>query len=152
MRRSLVLIATMALVTAFWAAPAAAEGYGTIDVNVPFQFVAVNTTLPAGHYVLQRSEAEDPAVWTLTNAKGNVHVELFAKDAPEPVPAQQTEVVFDQLGGENFLSQIWIGGDDPGRQIEEGHAEERLLADGSMKPTRKAVQASTRHMGMSKSS
>ncbi len=159
MKRSLLTVAAMAVAVVLWTVPASAHGadpaYGIIDFNAPFQFTAVNTTLPPGHYDLQRSDANDPTIWTLTNPKGTVHVEFFAKDAPTrnapgPGEAMETKVIFDQLGNRSFLSQFWVAGTDSGRQVEEGHAQERMMGDQNMKPVVKVVKATSRHEAMKK--
>lgn len=162
MRRSLLVVATLVLTAGFWAVPAAAQGnsaeppYSVIDFQAPFQFVAVNTTLPAGRYLIERTDSNDPTIWTLTDPKGDIHVEFFAKDAPTrnapgPGAATQTKVIFDELDGHNFLSQFWVAGTDSGRQVEEGHAQERIMGDHTMKPVERIVKATSRHEAVKKS-
>ncbi len=139
MKRSASVFVALVAVMALWVLPASAQAYGEVEVDIPFQFVAVNTTLPAGRYVIQRSDREDPAMWTLTNENEDLHVDVLTGDAAEPTSPQRTGVVFDELQGRAFLSQIWIAGEDPGVQVEQGRAEQRLLKGATMAPTHKTV-------------
>ena len=138
MRRILLTsLAAAAVALLAWTTPAQAQSYGVVDANIPFPFVVVNTTLPAGHYIVTRSDATDPAVWTISNAEGTIHVDFLTEDAEQPLTNPGTDLLFDQLGGRNFLAQVWIAGDQQGVSVERGRTEEALMR--TMKPVRRAV-------------
>lgn len=50
---------------------AQAQSPDFLKVNVPFDFVAGNRTLPAGEYELHRVNESNPSLLRMTNAKGD---------------------------------------------------------------------------------
>jgi hypothetical protein len=101
-----------------------AQGRPDAIVNVPFDFVVCNTTLPAGQYsvnidrvrgsITVRGEDTDAAVIALANT-------AYAKK-----PLERPELVFQQYGTRYFLSQVWpIGGGD-GRELVPSKMEQEL--------------------------
>lgn len=138
MRHTMLTMFGAAVVALFaWTTPAQAQLQSTIDANVPFPFVVVNTTLPAGHYIVDQADSSEPGVWTLSNAAGTIHVDFFTEGAAEPAATRGTDLIFDQLGGKDFLAQVLLPGDQGGLAVEHGRAEEKLLR--TEKPVRRAV-------------
>jgi hypothetical protein len=96
---------TLMLVAGFLAAAAVANA-DTLQVRVPFQFVAGKTLMPAGEY--QVTVGSDSSVIKLVRENGTV---VFLAGLPaRPGEAQATEVQFRKVGSAYVLSKVcWTG-------------------------------------------
>ena len=57
-----------------------AQGRDRIEVHIPFSFILKERTLPAGKYVVERTDPSRPNILTLTNInKGIVRVMLMER-------------------------------------------------------------------------
>jgi len=104
-----------------------------IEANVPFAFVVGKTTLPAGKYEIKGIDDNTPGVLELRSANGRKPI-VFETDAArtrDDEPATKTELVFDKIGDNYFLSQVWAEGNDSGSQVVKSKMEKRLEADGT---------------------
>jgi len=88
------------------AAPAAqAQNRDEIAVTMPFDFVASNTTLPAGKYTLRRV-SDDPADGLyLTNYEHHASVIVHPIETEE-APSNKPTLSFQRVGGELFRNRI----------------------------------------------
>jgi hypothetical protein len=91
-----------------------------VTATVPFNFIAGDRVYPAGDY----SISSNGSVLRITNDEKS---ELMLSHACESliVPAD-TKLVFDGIGGNYFLRQIWVAGDSRGRELPRSHTEARL--------------------------
>lgn len=83
-----------------------------LRADVPFDFYAGNTLIPAGEYVVH---ARGPAVWL----RGPGGTPVFASNTNRTEslwPSRQERLVFNRYGNEYFLSAIWTSFTD-GRQL-----------------------------------
>jgi hypothetical protein len=96
---------TLMLVAGFLAAPAVANA-DTLQVRVPFEFVAGKTLLPAGEY--QVAVESDSSVIKLVRDNGTV---VFLAGLPAlPGGAQANEIQFRKVGSAYVLSKVcWTG-------------------------------------------
>lgn len=103
----------------------------TVSGNVPFTFTAGNATLPAGDYEIRTLE-DMPGTLVLRNAKGNMSVLVETDNviAPNNGVAKRTEFVFNKIGNEYFLEQVWIEGTTNGSELLKSKMEERLSRNG----------------------
>lgn len=129
MRKSfLSKIAMISLFIAVAAAGGAAQTAGRVVVDIPFDFVVGEKTLPAGEYtiktvslnsshslVIQSADRSD-AVMTITN-----RIEARENQA-------ESKVLFRQYGDKHFLSQVWMKGSAAGRELPRSQAERDHLA------------------------
>lgn len=125
-RGSLVAIAVL---TFLMATCAFAQGSAQIKANIPFDFAARRTILPAGGYTLNSQAVGSPTTYLLQGAGGRPGVFLLTfvvqrKDSEEP----RAELVFHRYGDRYFLAQVWMG-NGVGRQLPASK-EERELARG----------------------
>ena len=111
-------------------AKAQALSEGTIEADVPFSFTVRETTLPAGKYILQRISKVEPLVLEIRDARGRAAVTFEAENAQANQIPRDAELVFDKVGDQYFLSQIWSSDSDLGYQLPKTRAEERLEGDG----------------------
>lgn len=117
-----------------------------IQGNVPFKFVVDRTTLPAGKYEIKGLDDSTPGVLELTSLDGRTRV-VFETDAAQTrdgEPSSKTELVFDKVGDEYFLSQVWVSGNGSGSQVGKSKMEKKLEEGGSQ-PERHSIAAVLTH-------
>ncbi|MCM3873470.1 MAG: hypothetical protein ND895_22535 [Pyrinomonadaceae bacterium] len=118
----------------------------TIEVSVPFPFVVDNTTLPAGKYEIRTIDDNTLSVLELRSVNGHTSV-VFETDAavtPDGQSATKTELVFDKVGGKDFLSQVWLAGSSSGSQLAKSRMEKKLEGRGGQRE-RHSLAAILRH-------
>jgi hypothetical protein len=112
--RALVMAGMMALTA--MASTRVAQAQELMVVNVPFDFVAGNTTLPAGEYSVKVSgpqgsllliDRKDAKAAMFTNTHAVVKNEIQT----------ESKLIFNRYGDRYFLSQVWTEGNSRGRQL-----------------------------------
>jgi len=76
-----------------------------IKVNIPYQFVVSGKTLPAGTYKVSRVSDRIEGALILSNFESHTGAVIVAKRV-ENASANQSEVSFDEVGGQRFLRKI----------------------------------------------
>jgi hypothetical protein len=76
-----------------------------IVVNIPYEFVAVGKTLPAGMYRVNRVSGADQEALVLSNFENGAGMIVFSTQV-ENSSADKPQVTFEQVGGQHFLSKI----------------------------------------------
>ena len=103
-----------------------AQAPSKMEVNIPFEFSAGKTTLPAGVYSIKRMSANNV---TLRSKDGKSNVILNAPVTnTSSDPNTLERVVFERYGDQYALAQIWLTADS-GRQVwtnKKGTKSERL--------------------------
>lgn len=108
------LVAILGIFFGFAVASVQAQEPSKVEVNIPFQFAAGKTTLPAGVYSIKRMSGNTV---TLRSEDGKSNVILNAPvthNSSDPNAVER--VVFVRHGEQFALSQIWLTA-DTGRQI-----------------------------------
>jgi len=91
--------------------------------KVPFGFVAGTTALPAGEYHISNG----PASGTLSLRGDDLRtIQVSAGNLETLNASGQTKLVFHRYGSRYFLSQLWIEGNNLGREIPIGRPEREL--------------------------
>lgn len=103
---------------------------GTIEADVPFEFVVNNTLLPAGKYTLRRLDQTEPQSLEIRSATGHKVVLFEAENAQTPEIPRDPHLVFNKVGDQYFLSQIWANDTNLGYEIPKGKAEAELEGRG----------------------
>lgn len=94
-----------------------------VEVDIPFEFSAGKTTLPAGVYSIKRMSGE---LLRLRSEDGKSAVILNAPVTHTSIDANAKErLVFSKQGEQYFLSQIWLNADS-GREVWIGSKAERI--------------------------
>ena len=114
----------------------------TITTNIPFDFVVGDTTLPAGTYELSRLDDDVRGVLVLRSVKGRTAVTFDTEptQTSNDQAVHKTELLFNKVGNQNFLSQIWVAGDATGRELTPARMEKRLTGGGNQ-PEKHSVVA-----------
>jgi hypothetical protein len=103
-----------------------AQAEPRIIANIPFAFIAGNKTLPAGEYTIDRPNSNEPDLLLIRSADKHVAFFLNANNVQARQTPNKTELVFNEIGNKYFLSQVWMAGDDTGREIPKARAEREL--------------------------
>jgi hypothetical protein len=119
-----------------------------IEANVPFAFAVGDTKLPAGKYEIKQLDNISPKVLELRSADGHTSVVFDTEDAQtrgDDQTVSKTELVFDKVGDQYFLSQIWVSGSTSGNDVPKSRMEKRLAA-GGVQPEKHSVVAFMKHL------
>src|SRR6185312_9666226 len=120
-----------ALTCGLLAAVAAATAYAqmpgmTLRTRIPFDFSIRGKTLPAGDYEIRRVN-DEPDVLMITSLNNRHERAIFDT---EPVEARKIprncEVDFHRYGDSYFLSEIFVGGEQTGRELSITRQEREL--------------------------
>lgn len=101
-----------------------AQTKGDVVAVIPFPFVVAGHTLLAGRYIvspvnentLRIHQSMGPGMLVPTNA------------AQRPESDDSSKLVFHRYEGTYFLSQVWITGNDRGRELHRSAAEREMAA------------------------
>ncbi len=103
-------------------ATAAHAQHTKVSATVPFNFVVGDRAYPAGDYVFSNNDA----VLNITNTEQAKSEMALSIPCQHATPSADTKLVFDSMGGNYFLRQIWIEGNTSGRELPRSHTEVRL--------------------------
>src|SRR5262249_41905742 len=88
-----------------------------IEVNIPFSFVLRERTLPAGKYVVERTDAGRPNILTLTNTDARVVRVILMQRVEKNSPSAASSLIFIQREGKLYLFQVWNVGAMNGAEV-----------------------------------
>lgn len=103
--------------TTFRAGIANAQGRDRIEVQIPFSFVLRERTLPAGKYVVERTDPGRPNMLTLKNVDKSVVRVILAQRVEKNNPSAASSLVFINRQGKLYLFQVWSAGSMNGAQV-----------------------------------
>lgn len=111
---------------AIYPAEAHAQIIGNLEANIPFQFYAGNTKLPAGDYRIQVLDNSDLTFMEISSMDGSVSALFQVRDAEtNPEPAQ-SELIFNKYGDRYFLAKLFDEGNPEGSQVAESSYEKKI--------------------------
>ena len=120
------LVAILGIFLGFAAVSVRAQAPSKVEVNIPFEFSAGKTTLPAGIYTVKRLSGNNV---TLRSENGRSTAILNAPVTNNSTDPNAVErLVFERYGDQYALSQIWLTA-DTGRQVwtnKKGQRSERI--------------------------
>ena|SRR5437588_2026084 len=97
-----------------------------VRADVPFAFTVANETFPAGQYTVQNMND----LGTLAIKGEGSSLALTGSQAVQTLGAQKlTKLVFHRYGDRYFLYQIWVRGEERGRQIPPTSVERELASN-----------------------
>jgi hypothetical protein len=128
MKRQLVRGTTMLLLfvaLAFVTAASAKAQSRRSNADVPFDFVAGNKTLPAGHYNIADSTLAGEVVKISARQK-DASVFAMTVRLSSKASNDQGKLVFHRYGNRYFLAEIWTGGDREGQKLMKSREEKSI--------------------------
>ena len=112
----------MGLLSLLCAIPTMAQITNEVTFDAPFAFYAGNAKMPAGSYTVTQPEADDNLL-LIEDASGSHSVYVEYVVASSDTPHAQSDVTFNKYGKADFLSLIWVQGENSGMQILPSKAE-----------------------------
>lgn len=94
-----------------------AQGRDRVEVHIPFPFVLRERTLPAGKYLVERTDPGRPNILTLTNVDTSVVRVVLAQRVEKNNPSTASSLMFIQREGKLYLFQVWSVGSMNGAQV-----------------------------------
>jgi len=115
--RTLKTVIMLNLLLIIAAVSVAAQSPRGKTIQIPFTFTVGDKILPAGNYTVEPYSKDNNNVWLIQRRYTNT----TALVTTNPVRANETQekstLVFQKIGDQYFLSQIWTGGGNSGRQL-----------------------------------
>jgi hypothetical protein len=123
--RSILLALTVLLL-----ATAAQAQTTNVKASVPFDFVVGDHAYPAGDYTV-KSMAIDSAAIRIDNADESEKGITLSNACSKAQPAVGTTLVFQRLGNNYFLYQVWTAGNSLGREFPKSKTQVQLAKNDS---------------------
>jgi hypothetical protein len=123
-----------------------AQLIGTMEADIPFQFYAGNTKLPAGKYQIHMLGDSNLSVVEISKPDGSIAVLLQVRDAEANSTPPKSQLVFNRYGDKYFLEELFDEGQSSGSQVLESSYEKRLG-----RATAEAQERVRAHRGQSQS-
>ena len=108
----------LGLILAFSAALGHAQDGAKIKATIPFNFVVGNKELKAGDYVIESSLAN--SALQFRSEDGGVQQIVFTVPIESNRTGNHERLLFNHDGDQYFLSQVWLSGDENGRELIPG--------------------------------
>jgi hypothetical protein len=117
--------------SAVMATNAQIESDATIYANIPHPFIVGDTTLPAGEYSVRvADDFSNLNVLEIRSREGRMAV-LFDTETVQVNRAPNTsELVFEKIGDNYFLSRVFLKGDQTGNELLKSRMLRRLEESG----------------------
>jgi hypothetical protein len=123
--RSILLALTVLLL-----ATAAQAQTTNVKASIPFDFVVGDHAYSAGDYTV-KSLSQGSAAIRIDNADESEKGITLSIACSKAQPAVGTTLVFQRLGDNYFLSQVWTEGSSSGREFPKSKREVQLAKNNS---------------------
>jgi len=126
--RQYLLSLFIALVFALTMYPSKAQAQivGDLEVNIPFQFHAGNTKLPAGQYRIHVLDNADLTVMEISSVDGTTSALFEVQQAEANSEPAKSELIFNKYGNRYFLAKLFDEGNPSGSQVLKSAYEKRV--------------------------
>jgi len=127
LKAATILSLVVALTITFAAAPAAADSFDSISVDVPFEFSAGHSVFPAGKYTVRPAGVNTNGVIRIISEDGKASGMLLTDSAESIQSKNETVLIFHRYGDQYFLYQVWAVGDTIGLEIPKSSMERQAV-------------------------
>jgi len=110
---------------------ARAQVTDTVVADIPFEFEIGDTTLPAGEYTIRRVTPTNPSVMVISSKEPHRNVLFVVNSAQMNKEPHNTELIFDRVDDQYFLSKIFEGWDPNGVALSKSRNERTLEKQGA---------------------
>ncbi len=121
---SFLVLSVLAL--SIFAGKAHAQIIGDLDVDVPFQFHAGNTKLPAGKYRIHVLDNSDLTVMEITSADDSTSALFQVEESDANSAPAKSELIFNKYGNRYFLAKLYDEGNPSGSKVVESRYEKQI--------------------------
>jgi hypothetical protein len=129
-----VFVAASLFVLSIVVAAQVAKADEPMLVNIPFAFVAGNTTLPAGEYRVQKLDGNS-AVLLIRCSDASTAAMALSNTTQAKKIQTQSKLVFKRYDNRYFLSQVWAEGSIRGRELLKSRAEKEAAQSARLETT-----------------
>jgi hypothetical protein len=129
-----VFVAASLFVLSIVVAAQVAKADEPMLVNIPFAFVAGNTTLPAGEYRVQKLDGNSAVLLIRCSDASTAAMVLSNTTQAKEIPTQ-SKLVFKRYDNRYFLSQVWAEGSIRGRELLKSRAEKEAAQSARLETT-----------------
>jgi hypothetical protein len=95
-------------------------------VNIPFNFVVGDKTLPAGEYVIRRNKRDSDTTWVIEQKGNGANAVLLTRPTYAKNTQEENKLVFNRYMDVYFLSSIWTTGSNTGREVQLSNRERAM--------------------------
>jgi hypothetical protein len=100
-----------------------------LRAHIPFNFVVDKQALPAGEYTIAPMGTGGNAL-LIRDRDGKAKALVVTNNCESLNPADKSKLVFRRYGTDRyFLSQVWVAGNDTGRQLPKSAHESEVAMD-----------------------
>ena len=110
-----------------------------LKVDVPFQFRAGNTLLPAGRYLVEPVDESEPNVLVFRGINNHAVAIVPTLSTERSTYQDKSGLDFNKVGNQEVLTKIWVGGEKQGYQILENEPKTVATASNSHSAHRSAM-------------
>jgi hypothetical protein len=125
MKKQLFAIVGLGLLLAIASASAQTAA---LKANIPFSFIVNKADLPAGEYTLQTVGSTATAM-LIESADGQTTSMVLPNACAALHPSEKTRLVFHRYGDRYFLAQVWVAGNEMGRELPKSSRETEVAQD-----------------------
>jgi hypothetical protein len=132
------LLAVMAAATAYAQMPET-----VVRASIPFEFSVRGETLPAGVYEIRRM-GDQPDCLRISSVDDKHELAIFETEPVEARRISRAEIVFHRYGDSYFLSDVFAGRGQTGRELRPSRQERNLrreMASNNSEPDMVALAA-----------
>jgi|ERR1700722_15232288 len=141
MKNGRTLIATALLFAAFTVYVQAQER-PLLTATIPFTFTVENSNLPAGTYTI--STLPPYNMMKVQSADGRKVAMIPAIPSRTLAASEQTKLIFDHIGNQYFLAQVWEQGSEVRRDVRSGNLARELAKRGERSQSRTILASSSK--------
>ena len=128
MKKTLMLFAAA---LALFVTTAASAQTIHMKADIPFGFILNGATLPAGEYSVTSMDVRGQ-VLEFSDLNSHHNNLIISNSCRSLKAATKTKLVFHRYGDRYFLKQVWVAGNDAGRELPTSRREEEVARDFSM--------------------
>jgi hypothetical protein len=121
--------------------PAVAQIVNGVDFTTAFPFYAGNAKMPAGAYTITQPADEDNTVLLIESKDGSHSAFLDIAPTQAANPHPNSDVTFNKYGTTDYLSQVWVTGQNYGMQVLPTKAEQKAASNAAAEPHSLAAKA-----------
>jgi hypothetical protein len=108
--------------------PAMSQIVNGVDFTTSFPFYAGNSKMPAGAYTVTQPQGEDNLVLEIHSQNGSYSTFLDITPTEATNPHPQSDVTFNKYGTTDYLSQVWVSGQNYGLRIVPTKVEQNAAS------------------------
>jgi hypothetical protein len=121
----------------------------TIYATIPHSFIVRDTTLPAGEYTVKvADDYSNLNLLEIRSREGHTAVLFETEDVQANRAPGKSELVFDKIGDNYFLSRVFLKGDESGNELAKSRMQRRL-EEGGMKAEAYSIAATKKQLKQS---